>query len=142
MTPGGRSGEADGGESPARRFPALMAKTTSGLAASTESTRKSMRAFPSASLPTPKLMLSTSGQAMVLGEADGVRQCGEHAAASGDPALGVVGNLEPQQVGTGRHPIEAVTLYMSLPAAIPADVGAVAAGIEVEVEPRFAFFFS
>ena len=49
-------------ERPGPSLPALMAMTTSGLAASTESTIASIRAVPSTSFPTPKLMLSTSGR--------------------------------------------------------------------------------
>ncbi len=48
-------------ESPGPSLPALMAMATSGFAASTESTIQSIRAVPSTSFPTPKLMLSTSG---------------------------------------------------------------------------------
>ena len=53
-------------ESPGPSLPALVTKTTLGLAARTESIAASMRAVPSRSLPTPKLRLSTSGRLRVL----------------------------------------------------------------------------
>ena len=94
-------------ESPGPSLPALIVSTTSGCAASTESTMPSIRACPSSSLPTPKLRLSTSGSWRASANADGVVHRPEHAAGGRDAALRAVRDLEAEQLRARRHPVEA-----------------------------------
>ena len=94
--------------SPGPSLPPLIVSDTSGCAASTESTRRSIRALPSCSLPTPKLMFITSGIRRCRGEADGVVHRAEHGAGGRDTALRAERDLEAEELRARRHPVEAL----------------------------------
>src|SRR5690606_19848542 len=70
------------------------------------------------------------------GEADGVVHRLEHAARRRDRTVRVVRDLESEQLGTGRHPVEAVDAVYPAAGGDAGDVRSVAAGVEVEMKRR------
>ena len=122
--PTDRAKSADPGkpivESPGPSLPALIANTTSGWAVRKTLTSESITARPSCSLPTPKLMLSTSGRLRCAAKRVAYSMARTIEPLTEIPPRALLAIFSAISCAPGATPSNPWTLYRLCPAAMPA----------------------